>query len=367
MGGCDRPGTPSRAPGESAAPVLNVPYPVAEPERVEGAGRRSLADASFVFISTAGLDQASGEHALPQRVAFEAPLLVAHHVEPRGPATSTWQKLRRLGFGRVEPRRGQGVQVEAAEVEALGFAPPAAAVWLVGPRGTCQARVGDPVLGAYDGALDTVMIGYRLENCVGGPWAQVGIVASAIPVDFRWVPAEQSQEDTLAHGGAWDDPLEAQVGRPSWSAPPPPQWDLIRVREIPGAEPRVVQVFFAQLEALAGEDDRPWCELASAWSATDGWYNGRWIDRIPWSDDAVGPFMLGAFVNGPQVDAVIYDDRNDALVVVPPGPLGDVDDPSAWTQVFVSTGRYAADELKAWGYQPARGGVPVGGCEASRP
>ena len=70
--------------------------------------------------------------------------------------------------------------------------------------------------------------------------------------------------------------------------------------------------------------------------------------------------MLGAFVNGAQVDAMIYDDRLDGLVVVPPGPLDDMDDPQAWRQVFVPTGLYDAETLAGWGVQPARGPGPIG-------
>ena len=87
-------------------------------------------------------------------------------------------------------------------------------------------------------------------------------------------------------------------------------------------------------------------------------------DPVPFTAEAVGPFMLGAFVNGPQVDAVIYDDHLDALIIVPPGPLDDMDDTGAWTQVFVTTGPYDDAELDAWGVDPARGPLPVGpSCE----
>jgi hypothetical protein len=366
-GACDRNGaaaTPSRVPGDGSGLVLDVPYPVADGERIEGAGRAALVKASFVQIAL-GAAPDDRDHALLERFAWdgEGPLLVAHHVEP-GTAVQAWQKLRRLGFGREEPVRGRAVPVDAAEVEELGLRPPAAVVWLVGPRGTCRAEVGAPVVAAYDGAEDAVMVGYQLAGCPGRQWAQIGIVSDAVPIDFRWVPAVASADVTLAHGRAWDDPLATLLEAPSWSHDHDPGVDLVRLREIPGASPRVLQAHHAWLSVLPEEHDGPWCEIDVAWARTDGWYNGRWIDPVPFTTDAVGPFMLGAFVNGTQVDAVIYDDRHDGLVVIPPGPLDDMDDPAAWRQVFVPTGSHDPAALSAWGVEPARGPLPVGpACE----
>ena len=363
---CDKNGEaaiPSRVPGDDGF-VLNVPYPVAEGERIEGAGRAALAKASFVQIAL-GTVPDDRDHALPERFAWdgEGPLLVAQHVEPVGSSIRAWQQLRRLGFGREEPVRGRAVAVDAAEVEELGFRPPATVVWLVGPRGMCRAEVGGPVVAAYDGIEDTVMLGYQLAGCTGRQWAQVGIVSDAVPVDFRWVPAAAS-EVVLDHGAAWDDPLATLLEPTPWSYEGDPRYDVVRLREIPGAAPRVLQVHQASLSALP--DEQPWCEIEAGWSRTDGWYNGRWIDAVPFTTDAIDPFMLGAFVNGTQVDAVIYDDRLDGLVVIPPSPLDDMDDPAAWRQVFVPTGGHDAATLAAWGVVPARGALPVGPvCESA--
>lgn len=360
---CERPaGTPSRVPGDGMGAVLSVPYPMVEAERIEGAGRATLAQARLVHVSLGAVPD-DREHALPERMAWDGAFVVAHHVEPVGAATSTWQALRRLAFGRAAPERGRAVPVEAAEVEALGLQPPAETVWLVGPRGSCRATVGGPLVGAYDGALDTVMVGYRLDGCAGRAWAQVGIVADAIPVDFRWVPAEASPEVLLPHGRRWDDPLASQVEPPAWSPDDAPRQDLVWLREIPGVSPRVLQLRYARLGARTDEaaaDPGSWCTIDAAWTRTDGWWNGRWIDAVPFPPDAVDPFLLGAFVNGTQVDAVIYDDRFDALVVIPPSPLADVDDPSAWQATFVPTGSHDAATLATWGVEPARGPLPVG-------
>lgn len=366
-GACDRNGAaaiPSRVPGDGGGLVPNVPYPVADGERIEGAGRAALVKASFVQIAL-GAPPEDRDHALPERFAWdgEGPLLVAHHVEP-GTDLQAWQKLRRLGFGREEPVRGRAVPVDADDVDDLGLRPPAAVVWLVGPRGTCRAEVGSPVVAAYDGAEDAVMVGYQLAGCPGRQWAQIGIVSDAVPIDFRWVPAAAGADVVLAHGRAWDDPLAALLEVPPWSYEHDPGVDLVRLREIPGASPRVLQAHHAWLTVLPEEHDGPWCEIDVAWARTDGWYNGRWIDPVPFTPDAVGPFMLGAFVNGTQIDAVIYDDRHDGLVVIPPSPLDDMDDPTAWRQVFVPTGSYDPAVLSAWGVEPARGPLPVGSaCE----
>ncbi len=362
---CDRNADASRVPGDGAGLVLNVPYPVADGERIEGAGRTALARASFVHIAL-GAPPDDRDHTLPERFTWEgeSPLLVAHHVEPVGPALRAWQQLRRLGFGLELPERGRAVPVDAAEVEALGLRPPATFVWLVGPRGMCRAEVGGPMVAAYDGVEDTVMVGYQLTGCTGRAWAQVGIVSDAVPVDFRWVPAAAAPEVVLAHGLAWDDPLASLLEPPAWSHDDAPRYDVLRLREIPGASPRVLQAHHAWLATLPEDHDGPWCEIDVAWARTDGWYNERWIDDVPFTADAVGPFMLGAFVNGTQVDAVIYDDRLDGLVVIPPDPLADMDDPAAWRQVFVPTGSHDEATLAAWGVEPARGPLPVGpACE----
>jgi hypothetical protein len=370
---CDRNGAagiPSRVPGDGSV-VPGVPYPMVDGVRVEGAGRAVLSRATFVHIGL-GAPPDDRDHALPERIAWdgESPLLLAHHVEPLGQAVGTWQQLRRLGFGREEPVYGRAVAVDAAEVEALGLRPPAAIVWLVGPRGSCRAEVGPPVVAAYSGAEDTVMVGYQLTGCAGRTWAQIGIVADALPVDFRWVPAVASADAVAPYGRAWDDPLAPLVEPPAWSYPEAPLVEIVRLREIPGASPRVLQVHRAWLTARPDEHDGPWCEIGVAWSRTDGWTQGGWIDAVPFAAAAVGPFMLGAFVDGTQVDAVIYDDRLDGLVVIPPGPLDDVGDPSTWRQVFVTTGSHDADALARWGVEPARGPLPVGpACEreASEP
>lgn len=370
---CDRSGAalPSRVPGDAGL-VLGVPYPIAEGERIEGAGRVALAKASFVHIAL-GAPPDDRDHALPERFAWdgEGPLLVAHHIAPVGPASTTWSELRRLGFGRKPPALGRAVPVDGAEVEALGLRPPAALVWLVGPRGTCRAEVGQPVVAMVegtDGTDGTAIVAYSLGGCTGRAWAQIGIVADALPVDFRWVPAVASPDVTLAHGRAWDDPLAPLIAIPTWSHAEEPRLDLMRLREIPGASPRVLQVHLAWLAADPEAHEGPWCELDVAWARTDGWVHDTWIDAVPFSPEAVGPFMLGAFVNDTQVDAVIYDDRLDGLVVVPPGPLDDMDDPAAWRQVFVLTGSHEAASLASWGVEPARGPRPVGpACERDEP
>jgi hypothetical protein len=367
---CEPSGTrrPSRVPGDAGF-VLGVPYPMADGERIEGAGRAALARAGFVHVAL-GAAPDDRDHALPERIAWdgEGPLLVAHHIVPVGPAARSWQQLRSLAFGRKAPEPERAVVVPGEEVEALGLRPPAELVWLVGPRGTCRAEVGAPVVATYTGDDDTVMVGYELGGCPGRQWAQIGIVADALPVDFRWVPAVATADVSLPHGRAWDDPLAALVEVPAWSHADAPQRDRVWRREIPGVSPRVLQVHHAWLGADPEAHDGPWCAVDVAWARTDGWVQPTWIDAVPFTPDAVGPFMLGAFVNDTQVDAILYDDRLDGLVVIPPGPLDDVDDPAAWRQVFVPTGRYDDATLAAWGVEPARGPLPVGpACERDEP
>jgi len=362
LAACERPGAvPGRVPGDGSGAALSVPYPVADAERIEGIGRQALVDARFVLIEAAPAPE-PGDHTLPAHLGASGPVLVAHHVEPIGTAIPQWTELRRLAFGRVPPTP-EAVPVAAAELEALDLRPPAETVWLVGPRGTCRAAVGPPLVAAYAVAgrdQEILAVGYRLEGCPAQPWAPVGIVADAIPVDFRWVPAETSTDVVLPLGRPWDDPLAAVLEDPAWDYESEPTVARAHVREIPGASPRVLQVHLTWMSARPESAPLAWCEVDAAWTRADGWYNDRWIDPVPWSPDAVGPFMLGAFLNGPQVDAVIYDDQLDGLVLVPPGPLDDLDDPAAWRQVFVPTGVYDDATRQAWGVRPARGPRPVG-------
>src|SRR5690606_37992551 len=164
------------------------------------------------------------------------------------------------------------------------------------------------LVGTVKGEHDTVMVGYRLDGCSGRAWAQIGIVADAIPVDFRWVPAVASPDLVLPHGRAWDDPLAALVEPPAWPHDEDPRYDLVRLREIPDVSPRVLELRHGWLAERPTEDEGGWCGLEVASSRVDGWYNGRWIDAVPFSPEAVDPFLLGAFVNGTQVDALVYDD-----------------------------------------------------------
>lgn len=270
---CERPGSaiPGRVPGGGLGVVPNVPYPMADGERIEGVGRAALAEASFVLIAL-GSTPEDRDHGLPERIVWDGddPLVVAHHIEQDGPAGSTWQQLRRLGFGGDEPEPGRAVRVEGPQVEALGLRPPAAIVWLVGPRGSCRAEVGQPVVAAYEGTGATMMVGYTLRGCSGREWAQIGIVADAIPIDFRWVPATASPEVVVPVGRGWDDPIAELLEAPPWSRETPPSFELARVREIVGASPRVLQIHHALLDQRPDQDDPAWCDVGVAWSRSDG-------------------------------------------------------------------------------------------------
>lgn len=361
IGGCDRDRRPPRAPAPTKperaphrGPMLNVPYPIAEAERVEGIGRAALRDAKFVYLDLAEA-KPSEQIAPPRGLDANGPVVVSHHVERGHPAFWALWRLPFEGPGHTVP-----LPLSADEIAEFGLSAPAPTIWVVGRRGSCRGTTTAPVAQRDPSGRERVTVGYRLEGCNGSAWAPIGIVASALPIDFRWAPAATVVDESVIPGQGWKHPLAEHIEWPRWAEGSDPALNLVRVREIPEADPRVVQLRIASLDALPSGDERPWCDRTVAWSLVDGWYNERWIDPIVWHREAIAPYLLGAFVNGTQVDAVIYDDALDGLVVIPPGPLDELDDPDAWTQVFVASGQHDDEALASWAQQSIDGGLPPG-------
>lgn len=159
-------------------------------------------------------------------------------------------------------REGKSVFVEPTEVASWGIAPPASPVWLVGPKEVCAATVGRPLVGRYSIDADgrrlafkdpfmVLELSWELTGCdmAAGDWASVGISASEIDPELRWVPAPEGVLERI-EPATWTGVLtreiaglvtEATAAKPQDSLSEAPEWSM-RTFEIPGTKIREAYV-----------------------------------------------------------------------------------------------------------------------------
>jgi hypothetical protein len=159
-------------------------------------------------------------------------------------------------------RLGKSVFVEPADVASWGITPPASPVWLVGPERVCAATVGRPLVGRYSIDADgrrlafkdpfmVLELSWELTGCdmAAGSWASVGISASELDPELRWVPAS---DGVLEHfePATWTGVLtreiaglatEVTAAKPQDAVSEAPEWAM-RTFEIPGTKIREAYV-----------------------------------------------------------------------------------------------------------------------------
>jgi hypothetical protein len=159
-------------------------------------------------------------------------------------------------------RLGKSVFVEPEDVASWGIAPPPSPVWLIGPERVCEATVGRPLVGYYsideDGRKlafkDHFMVlelAWELTGCdaAAGDWAPIGISASEIDPELRWVPKRDGSLERF-DPATWTGVLASEIVKlatdaatamPEERVSDVPEWSM-RTFELPGTKIREAYV-----------------------------------------------------------------------------------------------------------------------------
>ncbi|MEM6992657.1 MAG: hypothetical protein AAF721_19240 [Myxococcota bacterium] len=363
--------TPGRS-GRGNPPIgLGIPYPVGEPETVEGWSRAALARASFAVVMGTG-----GDEAFDRRVAGSGPVVVGQHIRETDDDGRPFDALLRRAFRGKRPRAPASVAIEPQRLAELGILPPAPSIFVVGPTSNCRASVGAPTVGYYRADQDILEVDWALDGCDEGvAWAPIGVIANRLPEDTVWVAAELGLDAQFEATTGWQGPLAAALEPPSWEEESEAALEVVRVLQIPGVSPTVLQVYDSLVEIADAEAERerlaaagldPACVDQHATEIAHGFWNGNaWEAFAPGRNgdgSAPGqerePHLLGAFVRGEQIDALVYDQRLDALVVIPPAPTMQGD--SDWVRTTLPAAIHTAYSRASWGYLPTSDPSPLG-------
>ncbi|MBL4683440.1 MAG: hypothetical protein JKY37_02530 [Nannocystaceae bacterium] len=365
---------------------LGIPYPIGEPETIEGWSRAALSRATFAVVM-----RTDDPGPFADRGTGPGPVMVGEQVHEA--ETQAFDALLSHAFEGRRPRLGSAVVATARDLAKLGYWPPAPSVFLVGPDSNCRAEVGAPTIGYYRTEADILQIDWALEGCdVDTAWGPVAVVTDRFPEDTVWVPAELGLDARYSDGERWRGPLASAIEPPNWSANVDAEFEIVRVLQIPDTHPTVVQVYDSlvrpdetdearQRLAAAGLD--PACADTHATEIAHGFWNGNALDlfapgqappgapsggleggefEAP-TDEQVEPHLLGAFVRGEQIDGLVYDQRLDALVVIPPAPT--MQGNSAWVRTTLPAGIHSDYARASWGYLPTSDASPIGDpCES---
>ena len=335
---------PTRAGKKETPAGLGIPYPVSEPETTEGWSRAALSRSAFGVVFT----QSEGG-VFPRRVRGPEPVLLGSLVPE---SAEGYEPLLRIAFDGKTPTAEASTTVTREALAKIGVRRPAGSVFVVGNDDNCRALVNAPRVHWYVADEPVLQVDWTLTGCDWTrAWGPIGVIADQFPEDTTWVAAELPVDATYDAGG-WDSPLAARVQQPQWSGDTPAELEVVRVLEIPGSSPRAVQVYDslvlpadeAEHERLASQGLDPACADAHSTVMMHGFWNGAIFDAFDPGQPDDEPHLVGALVRGSQVDALVYDLRLSALVVVPPAPaLDGSDDPdeadatTKWTRRSLPT------------------------------
>ncbi len=315
------PGTLLGTASRQTKSPMNVPYIVGDPVPNPPV-RAAFARTPWVAIST-------------------APLSVTGHFVDAAVNHVVHDAIRREVWGLKRPKLGFE-EIDPAELEALRLMPPATHVWLFGPEGPCRATVGAPSVAGHPTVGGVIVVRYALDGCPDAAWAPVGSLADSIPADVRWVAAETVAEETLVADGDWEHPFA-----PATSWPPAPE--------------RIPDETYVVARAVRGLDPLPGQTIAtSIWRHADdecldveSTAVGHLLLRTtgaeaqtPLPEVETVAELLGAVVQGQSAEALVYGDRIDLFVAVPPASPEDRPDlppeidrgPETWTSFAIDTG-----------------------------
>lgn len=200
-------------------------------------------------------------------------------------------------------------------------------VWLVGSQGVCEATLSTQAQADhYIIGFETVEIAFALRDCDGPDWAPVAIVGVQPPEDLRWVtPTTTFDIDGQPSGDATPalvDAVRSEVDQLQAADDPRSATLYGHVRELVGTTPRVAETFSGvEWEDEPVEDDEA---LSCGTDATWSLMGGVVVDAslVPWKTpkDFGGLAehdLLGAFVRGERVHAVVFAEGLDLVVFTP--------------------------------------------------
>ena len=305
-------------------PALAVPYPIGDPIPNPPA-RNALARNAFVYVAVAG-----PENPVVQNVPRSRPSATFHLVEATDPRALG---LRRL-FGKKGPKPGDVLDVRHDDLRSIELGTAAPHVWLIGPDGPCRASIGQPSVGYYDEGVPTYDVGFALEGCDDGAWAQLGSLAPELPAGLRFVAAQTVVSEDLPVGQPWAGPLSDVARRAEIDNPRTDVGESVFVREASELIARPASITHVAYEA-EGEP----CDASFAFEASYGlWRGGVWesIDPAPDLEAEVPLELLGVFLEDRRIEGMLYHYGED--VVASMAPDGD----GPWRAQQILTGFYDA-------------------------
>jgi hypothetical protein len=329
LAGCE-PGTVGligTAARKSKSP-LDVPYIVGDPVPNPPV-RAAFARAPWLAIST-------------------SPLSVTGHFVDAAQNNVIHDVIRREVWGLKRPKLAFE-PIDPAELEALQLMPPATHVWLFGSEGPCKATVGAPSVAGHPTVSTVIVVQYALEGCPEAAWAPVGSLADSLPPDVRWVAAEQVAEDRLVADSEWDHPFAPAT---TWPAAPERVADetLVVARAVRGLDPLPGQTIATSIWRNAGDEclDQESTAVGHLLLRTSG---AEAQTPLPEVETVVE--LLGAVAQGESAEAIVFGDRIDLFVAVPPASPEDRPDlppevdrgPATWTASTIESGPRTEVEL----------------------
>ena len=315
-------------PQKKTKPGMHVPYIVGDPVPNPPI-RAALARTPWLPVHTS------------------PPALTGHYVR-RADNSALYDQLRREVWGLKHPRVELD-EIDPNELEQLRIRPPTTHVWLIGPEGPCRATLGQPRVAAHPTVGGVIEVRYDLEGCVPAAWAPVGSLVEQMPADVRWEPAEMVTEVDLPPAQQWDHPFANAVPWPDESERAADRMNVV-ARAVRGLDPVPGQTLITAVWTHP-DDACLDAETTVVGHVLSGQGGVEVQDPLPGLDTV--PELLGAVVQENHPEALVYSDRVDLFVAVPPASPEDRPDlppevdrgPQTWTQFTVDLGPSTDAEL----------------------
>jgi|GEM_PF-2437094 len=329
--GCDQPSTVSVKLGDAATKAPEPQGPATIILHVPA--RKALADGDLWLVD-------DGVTPLGTGVRKPGLALVTHFVDDSEPIL--YNRIHRLTYHGRAASFGTAFEVEAEDLVEWGLEPPAEAVWLFGPLGSCSATVGAPWVGRPSSDVRVFEVSYALEGCgMEGRWAPLASTSVPMPERVTWLDAQTTVDATHAADEDWSHALAAFAQYPESEAAS----SFVAHARWVEAQPRPAQALVTAIEGSAEDDDACGVERHQA---TSGWWRDDGFEPwdVPWIDPADPPLLVGALAWGGETAALVLDDGLDGMVAIVPSE--DVElGPQSWDVRTLIAGVWSAADRDA--------------------
>jgi hypothetical protein len=261
--------------------------------------------------------------------------------------------VRREAWGLKQPGL-EAEEIDPSELEALRLMPPASHVWLIGPEGPCRATVGAPRVAGHATVRGVIEVRYPLEGCPQAAWAPVGSLVESMPSDVKWIAAETVAEDELPGNSDWDHPFAAAAVWPEGERVA--DETIVIARAVRGLDPLPGQAIATSIWRHADDacQDVERTAVGHLLLRTNGAEK-----QAPLPEVETVAVLAGAIAQGKSPEALVYEDRVDLFVAVPPASGEDRPDlppeidrgPETWTTIALQSGPRTQAELDAADYR----------------